>query len=420
MKTTLLILLLCLGIINMLRIVVFMVASDVHEVVAYRRKKQNITKGPRQPWISVIIPAYNEAQSIRSTVESVLASTYPHFEVIVVDDGSADKTSAIVRRFIKANPNARLKLVRQKNAGKSHALNNAIINHARGSLVMCLDADSRLAQDGLEKAVLHFKLNPKLVALASNMKIASKLSILSIAQKIEYIIGNRFKRSLSVMNIEYIIGGIGSTFRKSHLKRIGYYDTDTMTEDIDLSMKIIKRLGNNRYKIDYGFDVHTYTQAVPNLKDLVKQRYRWKYGRMQTFYKNRDLFFSRNSKHSKLLTHLQLPYAVYGDIMLAVEPLILLYVIVNLVLLRQPQVILWGVAFMALYVSWIVISGDDDHKSLPEKLKLLLYAPFSWFLFYMITFVDFCAYVKCLRQLRALPASLQVRTAQWEHVERTV
>ena len=254
---------------------------------------------------------------------------------------------------------------------------------------MCLDADSRLAPDGLEKAIQHFRQNPRLVALASNMKIASKLSFITIAQKIEYLVANRFKRSLSVMNIEYIIGDIGSTFRKSYLKRVGYYDTDTITEDIDLSMKIINLMGNVKYKIDYGYDVHTYTQAVPNMKDLIKQRYRWKYGRMQTFFKNRNLFFSKNRKHSKLLTHFQLPYAVYGDIMLSVEPLVMLYIIVNLVFLRQPQVLLWGVIFLAIYVSWIVVSGNDDHLPLREKIKLLMYTPFSWFLFYIITFVDF-------------------------------
>ncbi len=403
----------------MLRIVVFMIASDIHEVRAHRQQKQIISKGPRQPWVSVIIPAYNEALSIQATVESVLANTYPHYEVIVVDDGSSDKTSAIVRQIIRANPASRLKLVRQNNAGKSHALNNALINHSRGSLVMCLDADSRLAADGLERAVQHFRHNPKLVALASNMKIAGKPSVLSVAQRLEYIVANRFKRSLSVLRMEYIIGGIGSTFRKSYIKRIGYYDTDTMTEDIDLSMKIINRMGNTTYKIDYGYDVHTYTQAVPNFKDLIKQRFRWKYGRMQTFYKNRSLFFSRNRKHSKLLTHLQLPYAVYGDIMLSMEPLITLYIIVNVFLLRQPHVMLWGVLFMTVYVMWIVISGNDDRLSLTDKLKLLMYAPFSWFLFYIITLVDFCAYISCIRRLRALTASLQAHTVQWEHVERT-
>ncbi len=402
----------------MLRIILFMITSDIQEILAFQKQKHVTVIKPRQPWISVVIPAYNEAKSIRTTVESVLANTYSHFEVIVVDDGSVDKTGAIVRRFIRANPTARLKLIRQKNAGKSHALNNAIINYTHGSLVMCLDADSRLAPDGLEKAIQHFRQNPRLVALASNMKIASKLSFITIAQKIEYLVANRFKRSLSVMNIEYIIGGIGSTFRKSYLKRVGYYDTDTITEDIDLSMKIINLMGNVKYKIDYGYDVHTYTQAVPNMKDLIKQRYRWKYGRMQTFFKNRNLFFSKNRKHSKLLTHFQLPYAVYGDIMLSVEPLVMLYIIVNLVFLRQPQVLLWGVIFLAIYVSWIVVSGNDDHLPLREKIKLLMYTPFSWFLFYIITFVDFCAYIKCIRQLRALPASLRTRSVQWEHVER--
>jgi poly-beta-1,6-N-acetyl-D-glucosamine synthase len=239
-----------------------------------------------------------------------------------------------------------------------------------------------------------------------------------VAQKLEYIVANRFKRSQSVMNIEYIIGGIGSTFRKSYLEDIAFYDTDTMTEDIDLSMKIINRLGNRDYKIDYGHDVHTYTQAVPNLKDLIRQRFRWKYGRMQTFYKNRSLFFSRSPKYSWLLTHLHLPYAVYGDIILTIEPLVMLYILISVIVLRQPQVIGWGVVFMAAYVSWTVLTSDDDLLTLREKLALILIAPFSWFLFYIITVVDVIAFAKCLVHLRGLPASLQTSTAQWEHVQR--
>lgn len=419
MEIILLLTLYLLGIINLVRISTFLVASDIHEIREYRNRNTKPTPRYKEPWISVVIPAYNEELSIENTVNSVLANQYRHFEVIVVDDGSADRTSAIVRRIIKNKPQARLKLIRQKNAGKSHALNNALINYARGSLVMCLDADSRLAPDGIQKAVNHFQKNPKLVALASNMKVSGSPSILTIAQKIEYLVGNRFKRSLSLMNIEYIIGGIGSTFRKSYLKKIGYYDTDTMTEDIDLTMKIIDRMGNRQYKIDYGHDVHTYTQGVPNFKDLVKQRFRWKYGRMQTFYKNRGLFFSGNKKRSKLLTFVQLPYAVYSDIMLTLEPFVVLFIIINVIALGRFQAVIWGVLFMAAYVTLIILNSDDDNLSLTQKTRLLIYAPFSWFMLYIITVVDFCAYVSCVRKLRRLPMSLHSKTAQWEHVART-
>lgn len=403
----------------MLRIAVFLITSDIHEIREFRSRNNTITPRYKEPWLSVIIPAYNEELSIESTVSSVMANQYRHFEVIVVDDGSTDRTSTIVRCIIKNNPKARLKLVRQKNAGKSHALNNAIINHTHGSLVMCLDADSRLAPDGIQKAVNHFQKNPNLVALASNMKVSGKPSILTIAQKIEYIVGNRFKRSLSLMNTEYIIGGIGSTFRKSYLKRINYYDTDTMTEDIDLTMKIIRHMGNKKYKIDYGHDVHTYTQGVPNLQDLIKQRFRWKYGRMQTFYKNRSLFFSTNKKRSKLLTFVQLPYAVYSDIVLTLEPFMVLFIMINVIALGKFNAVIWGILFMATYVTLIILNSDDDNLNLVQKLRLLIYAPFSWFMFYIITLVDFCAYVSCLRELKRLPASLQSKTAQWEHVTRT-
>lgn len=407
-----------MGIINLLRIALYIAMSEIHEIQQHDQRKKPIKTRAKQPWISVIIPAYNEESSIRCTVLSVLASDYSHYEVIVVDDGSHDRTSRIVRSIIRKHPNARLRLVRQKNAGKSHALNRAIYMHARGSLVMCLDADSKLAPEALTNAVGHFQRNPKLLALASNMKIESSDSLIALAQKVEYIVANRFKRSLSVLQMEYIIGGIGSTFRKQQLKHIGSYDTDTMTEDIDLTMKLIRHYGNTRYSIGYGYDVHTYTQAVPNFRDLIKQRYRWKFGRMQTFYKNRALFFNQNSKYSKLLTFFQLPYAVYGDISLIIEPLLLLYILINIVVFWNLSVLVWGIFFMMAYVGWIIMTSDDDGLHMRQKLQLVLLAPFSWLLFYVITVVEFAAFMKCLVTLPTLSASLTTKAASWAHVER--
>lgn len=407
-----------MGVANLARIALYLAASEVHEMREYDQRKKPLKTRVMQPWVSVIVPAYNEESSIRGTVMSVLASDYPHYEVIVVDDGSYDRTSRIVRAIIREQPHARLRLVRQKNAGKSHALNRAINTYARGSLVMCLDADSKLAPDALVNAVGHFQRNPKLLALASNMKIESSNSVIALAQKLEYIVSNRFKRSLSVLQVEYIIGGIGSTFRKKYLKRIGYYDTDTMTEDIDLTMKIIRDYGNTRYSVGYGYDVHTYTQAVPNFRDLIKQRYRWKFGRMQTFYKNRALFFSRDSKYSKLLTFFQLPYAVYGDVSLIVEPLLLLYILINVAIFWNLTVLAWGVLFMTIYVGWIIMTSNDDGLSVHQKLQLVALAPFSWVLFYVITIVEFAAFMKCLATLHTLSSSLSSGAASWAHVER--
>lgn len=407
-----------MGLVNLLRIALYLAVSEIHELREHTQRKSPIVARAKQPWVSVIIPAYNEESSIRGTVISVLKSKYRHYEVIVVDDGSHDKTSRVVRTIIRENPRARLRLIRQKNAGKSHALNHAIYKYARGSLVMCLDADSKLAPDALANAVEHFQRNPRLLALASNMKIESSKSVVSLAQKLEYIVANRFKRSLSVLQMEYIIGGIGSTFRKKQLMHIGCYDTDTMTEDIDLTMKLIRHYGNTRYSVSYGYNVHTYTQAVPNMRDLIKQRFRWKFGRMQTFYKNRTLFFSRSGKYSKLLTFFQLPYAVYGDMSLIIEPILLLYIMANVVVFFNPYILVWGTVFMMTYVGWIIMTSNDDGLDMRQKLQLVVLAPFSWLLFYVITIVEFAAFVKCLIRLRTLSASLSSGTASWTHVER--
>lgn len=407
-----------LGGINLIRIAILLISTDVHE---YRQHKLSleIAKSSqariRRPYLSILVPAYNEELSIKSSIASICKSTYRNYEVIVIDDGSHDKTSKLVQDYISENPKHKVTLIRQTNAGKAHALNNGI-GMARGSLVMCLDADSLLAPDAIEKTVAHFNNNPKLVAMASNVHVTSTGSLLGMVQKFEYLLSYRLKRALNVLQSEYIIGGVGSTFRKSVIKKVGLYDTDTMTEDIDLTMKIVG-LGNKKYQLGYGYDVHTYTQGVLNIRDLVKQRFRWKYGRMQTFIKNRRLFFNRDKKYSKTLTMYQLPYAVIGEVALLAEPIFILFIFTNALLYKDLFSLFWIMGFMTFYMGAIIL--NDTLVPLRERLKLMAHTPIIWFLFYLIVFVEFSALIKCLLRLPTIRKSMASASAsRWEHVKR--
>ena len=402
---------------NLIRIATMLIATDLQEIREHRLRRRKIEPKVKNPWISVILPAYNEELVIASSLKSVCANKYPHYEVIVVDDGSKDATSRRVRAFIKRNPASRVKLVRQKNAGKAHALNNAIAHHARGSLVMCLDADSTMAPDAIENSVRHFQRNPKLVAMASNVHILPGKTGFAMMQKFEYLLSYRLKRALNYMHLEYIIGGVGSTFKKEYIKKVGLYDTDTMTEDIDLTMKIIA-LGNKRHEIGYGYDVHTYTQGVLNFKDLVKQRFRWKFGRMQSFLKNRELFFNRHQKYRKGLTFYQLPYAIFGEFSLLLEPILVTFVVATAIAAGDGYSLIWMFGFMMLYMGAIILG--DREISLRQRLILMLQAPLIWPLFYILSAAEFAALIKCLIRLPKLRASMQTtHAASWDHVTRT-
>ena len=115
--------------------------------------------------------------------------------------------------------------------------------------------------------------------------------MLGWVQRLEYAVVHRLKQGYTVFNCEYVIGGVGSMFRTSVVRACGYFDTDTMTEDIDFSMKILSVHGNFDWRIIFAADAIAYTQAVPSLRGLLRQRFRWKFGRLQAFYKHRSLFF---------------------------------------------------------------------------------------------------------------------------------
>lgn len=402
---------LILGIFNLLRVSLLMIATDVHEI-----KKHCISPQPyssvKNPWISILIPAYNEELSINKSIESVFKNNYKNYEVIVIDDGSSDKTSAIARKIIKKYPHRRLKLIRQKNSGKAAALNNGV-QIARGSLVMCLDADSLIGSDAITKAVEHFKNNKQLLALASNVHVIPSNKPIIILQYFEYMISYRLRRGLNILNCEYIIGGVGSTFRKNSLKKIGGYDSDTMTEDIDLSMKIIRIFGNKNVEIGYGYDVNTFTQGVQSFKDLHTQRLRWKFGRMQTFQKNYGLFFSTNKKYSKTLSIFQLPVALLGDVLLLLEPIILALVIaISIVFHTLPLV--WAMCFVLLFININVF--NESTLSLKEKFNLAIKSPIAMVAFFVLTYIELFGLIKSIAKL--IDNRSNKGDASWEHVKR--
>lgn len=312
-----------LGILNLFRMSFFMIGSDIYGLLNHLQKKR---RSDYQPLVSVVIPAFNEEKSIISCVSSVLQSNYPQnkLEIVVINDGSTDNTIINLIKFKSKDNHDNLNIISQENSGKAHALNNGIQNYAKGELIMCLDGDSIVTPDAIKNAVRYFEQN-NVMAIASNLKIKKDKGLLNLIQRFEYAISYQMKKAQTIFNIEYIIGGVGSVFRKSILEKVYFYDTNTVTEDIDLTLKIIRN-GNRDFRVIYGSDIVTYTQGALTIKDLIKQRYRWKWGRYQTFIKNKDLFFSLDKKYTKSLSWFYLPYAVFSDITFFLEPVIITYV----------------------------------------------------------------------------------------------
>lgn len=403
---------LMLSIYSIVRLGVYSFASNIQTIRQYRHQKA-ASKIYYRPFISVVVPAHNEGSVIVRTLESIQASNYPksRLEIIVANDGSTDDTAAQVRSYAARNRNkVPVRLVSRPNRGKAEALNYAIKHRTKGSLVMCLDADSLVHPDCIKNSAQYFR-NKTVVASASNVNIMENGTLLGLMQRFEYLFSHHFKKAHTFMNMEYIIGGVGSVFRRSALKSVSLYDSDTMTEDIDLTLKIIAK-GNKKHRVIFAGDALTYTEPVLTYAGLIKQRFRWKYGRLQSFYKNRALFFSPDSKYSLQLTWFLLPVTLIYEVATLLEPLIILYVLY--ICLAYGSVETLGLTMVTFTTIIILNTWSSDHISIAHRLRLTAYAPAMYVLMYGLVAVEYIAAVTSAAQIHKLKSSLTVKKTTWK------
>jgi cellulose synthase/poly-beta-1,6-N-acetylglucosamine synthase-like glycosyltransferase/peptidoglycan/xylan/chitin deacetylase (PgdA/CDA1 family)/spore germination protein YaaH len=250
---------------------------------SYRRERIH-AGSDYMPFVSIIVPAYNEELVIENTIRSLLASDYPTYEIIVVDDGSEDQTSQIVTEKFGNEEHVRLFTI--ANAGKAAAL-NAGLRHARGEIVIALDADTLFAVHTVG-ALAHRFYDKRLGAIAGNAKVGNRVNIVTRWQALEYITSqNMDRRAFASLNCITVVPGAVGAWRKDLLVQVGGFPSDTLAEDQDLTLQI-RRLG---YTIGYEETAIAWTEAPHNLRSLAKQRFRWAYGTLQCMWKHRDALF---------------------------------------------------------------------------------------------------------------------------------
>ncbi len=243
------------------------------------------------PFVSIIIPVFNEGKIIKKSILSLLNLNYKNYEIIIVNDGSSDDTKQIAESLVgyqqgKQNK-IKISLINQPNLGKARAL-NAGIYYSKADFVLCMDGDSQLAPDSLKAAVRHFK-DPKIGAVAGNVKVLNRKSFFTDLQALEYIEGLNMARSAqSYLKLVNIIPGPIGVFRRKAIEQAGYYSSDTYAEDADLTLKLLA----NDWKIYYEPKSISYTEAPVTLQQLLKQRYRWTRGILQSIRKHKKLLFN--------------------------------------------------------------------------------------------------------------------------------
>lgn len=280
-------------IIGFLRLV-FMFILTVKE----RRKEKTLkliekkTLPKELPLVSIIVPAYNEEVDAISSLRNLLQQDYPHFNVVFVDDGSTDHTYERVSQAFGNNP--KMLLLTKTNGGKASALNYGIA-HTDAEYIVCIDADTKLHADAVSVMMRHFFADKEGIvgAVAGNVKVGNQCNMLTRWQAIEYTTSQNFDRlAYSAINAITVVPGAIGAFRKKTIEQAGGLTTDTLAEDCDLTIRIL-RAG---YIIKNENHAIALTEAPEDLKQFVKQRTRWCFGILQTFWKNRDALFVRRYK----------------------------------------------------------------------------------------------------------------------------
>lgn len=392
---------------------IYLVGANLYDIWQSRRAQKPLPTTP--PFVvSVLIAAHNEELVIKRTLDSVGASTHRQLQVIVIDDASTDNTTAIVRKYKQSHPQFTLRLVRlRNNGGKGRALNYALRHYASGDLVMTLDADSIIAPHTVARAVRYFE-DPSVVGIAANVQIMDNVTVLGMLQRFEHMISYRSKKTYSLLNCEFVVGGVASTYRMSTLREVGFYSTDTVTEDIGLSMKVVSK-GNRRNRIVYAADVSAKTEGVTTFKALVKQRYRWKYGSMQNLIKYRWLIGSRDPRFTASLTLYRMPLAVLCEGFLLLTPVLWVYAFY--ITVSQQSLALFIGAYLTITVYTYITIWFDEHTPLSEKFLLGLYAPLAYFMFYLMDIVQICGIIRCAYNSRALLGQTDIGST-WQSPER--
>ncbi|MEP7160931.1 MAG: bifunctional polysaccharide deacetylase/glycosyltransferase family 2 protein [Dermatophilaceae bacterium] len=259
-------------------------------VARYRRRRSMVWPHPLEMGVStsVVLAAYNEAAVIRRTLTSVLASTYPIREVVVVDDGSSDGTSAVVAEVAAKDP--RVVLVIQENTGKSIALNRGI-EFASGDVVVTIDADTLVQPDTVVNLVRHFAVDEdgRLGGVAGVVRVGNRTrNLLTRWQALEYVTQIGLDRSAQdALGAISIIPGACAAWRKEAIVAAGGYSHATLAEDCDLALTL-HRMG---WRVTQDDEAVADTEAPETVDDLLKQRSRWTYGTLQAMYKHRRMMF---------------------------------------------------------------------------------------------------------------------------------
>ncbi|MDX1646997.1 MAG: glycosyltransferase [Longimicrobiales bacterium] len=328
------------------------------------------------PPVSIIVPAYNEGKVLERALTSLMLLEYPEYEVLIVDDGSTDDTLEIASQWEGQRGSGLFRVITKPNGGKATAL-NAGVAHSLHPLVMCMDADSYLDPKTLLRAARHFK-DPSVGAVAGNVKVENRTSLVTRLQALEYIEGlNMPRRAQGFIAAVNIVPGPVGLFRREALEEIGGYDADTFAEDADLTLKMMAA----GWRVEYEDQSIAWTEAPESWRQLVQQRYRWTRGILQAIRKRKGLLLRPFPDFPLWISTVQLGFeAIVWPVMNVFAHLF--FAIVALLFGAGELILYWMILLTLLDLVAALVTVSMEEESLGLVPMALIYR------FVFILFLD--------------------------------
>jgi cellulose synthase/poly-beta-1,6-N-acetylglucosamine synthase-like glycosyltransferase/peptidoglycan/xylan/chitin deacetylase (PgdA/CDA1 family) len=384
-----------LSVIRLLLLVGFAVAARRRELRAARWIPRDAP--PFLPDVTIVIPAYNEEAGIAATVQSMAESRYRgRLEIIVVDDGSTDRTADIAEDL--GYPFVRV--ITKRNSGKPGALNTGI-RRAQSDILILVDGDTIFQPDTIGKLVAPLA-DPNVGAVSGNTKVFNRKGFLGRWQHLEYVVGfNLDRRMYDMLGIMPTVPGAIGAFRRSALYQVRGVSHDTLAEDTDLTMTLCR----SGWRIVYAPQAIAWTEVPATLRVLWKQRYRWCYGTMQAMWKHRHAVaeHGQSGRFGRFcLTYLW----IFQVLLPLLAPLIDIFSVYGIVFLDPARVAVFWLSFTALQ---LLVAGYALHLD-REKLRALWVLPFQLIVYRQLMY---------LVTIQSVIAALLGTRQRWQATERT-
>ncbi|GLX08518.1 bi-functional transferase/deacetylase [Microbispora sp. NBRC 16548] len=349
------------GVLTLARLAFFVSLAWVHARRTRRRRPENTPRRrrdrvplwPAPPAVSVIVPAYNEEAGIEATVRSLVTTDYPgQVEVLVVDDGSGDRTAEIAASLNLPG----VRVIRQPNGGKPAALNTGIA-HASHDILIMVDGDTVFEPSTIGNLVQPLA-DPSVGAVSGNTKVGNRRGMIGRWQHIEYVIGfNLDRRAFDLLGCMATVPGAIGAFRRQALLSVGGVSLDTLAEDTDLTMAICRE----GWRVVYEERARAWTEAPTSLRQLWRQRYRWCYGTLQAMWKHRGAVLERGPFGRRCLGYLTL-FQVILPLLAPVVDIMAVYSVA--VADPLPVVAVWAGFVTAQALSgWYALRLDGERAS---------------------------------------------------------